>query len=116
MPTVSVVELNDEGQEIEERTQSFQVDEGEVVFDALDNQGHKLPHGCLSGSCGSCRIQILEGDENLSTPSYIEGNTIENISKDYIEKNGREFMQDKKIRLSCRARANGDVKICPLKK
>ncbi|EQC45967.1 2Fe-2S iron-sulfur cluster-binding domain protein [Bacteriovorax sp. DB6_IX] len=114
---MSVVELDADGNEIPGSEKSFQVDTGDVIFDSLDNQGHKLPHGCLAGSCGSCRILVLEGAENLAKSSVIEANTVDNIAKDYREKLGENFVKDKTIRLSCRARLkeDGPVKIGALK-
>jgi len=116
MPTVSVVELDNLGNEIAGTTKEFQVDTGDLIYDSLDNQGYKLPHGCLAGSCGSCRILILEGVENLAGTSVIEANTIENIVKDYKQDKGEEFTKGRTFRLSCRARVSaGDIKIGALK-
>jgi ferredoxin len=116
MPTVSVVDLDIEGNEIPGTEKEFQVDTGDLIYDSLDNQGFKLPHGCLAGSCGSCRILILEGKENLAGTSVIEANTVENIVSDYKDKKGDQFIQGKTIRLSCRARVSeGNIKIGALK-
>ena len=114
MPTVSVVEIDENGKEITDSAKEFQVDTGEILFDSIDNQGCKLPHGCLAGSCGSCRVLILEGEDNFSPPSVIEANTVENIIDDY-KKSGSTIASENKVRLSCRARITGDVKIAPLK-
>lgn len=110
MPTVLVV--NPENDEIIEE---FEVESGEVIFDQLDAQGKTLPHGCLAGSCGSCRILVIEGSQNLNDPGAIESDTIKALEESYIQKNGTEFMTNKKIRLSCRARVNGNVKIGMIK-
>lgn len=110
MPTVLVAKAasSDEREE-------FQVKEGEILFDQLDAQGKTLPHGCLAGSCGSCRIEVIEGAENLSEPGAIETDTLKALQKSYTEKYGAEFIADKTLRLSCRARVNGNVKICAIK-
>ena len=105
MPTVSLVNKNLE----------FQVDEGEVLFDALDSQGERLPHGCLAGSCGACRIEVLEGAENLKPPSLVEQNTIESIREEYEKKHGAGSLDGRTIRLACRARVLGDVKFKPFR-
>ncbi len=104
MPTVSVVRSTEEMAE-------FEIPSGEVLFDSLDNLGETLPHGCLAGSCGSCRILVIEGKENLSPPSAIEQDTINHIRISYGEKFGEAYLQGKTIRLSCRARVQGNVKI-----
>lgn len=114
MPTVSVVEIDDSGNEIEGSEKNFQVDTGDVIFDALDNKGCKLPHGCLSGSCGSCRIMVIDGENNLANMSVIESNTVNSIVEDYKSSN-IEYVKGKPVRLSCRARVNGDIKITALK-
>lgn len=93
----------------------FEVNEGEVLYDALCDQKLELPHGCLSGSCGACRIDVLEGQENLSAPTYVEKDTIESLVKEFSETHGESFLKGKTIRLSCRARVNGDVTIKPIK-
>ena len=88
----------------------FEVDEEDILFDALDNHGCKLPHGCLAGSCGACRIEVIEGEENLKPASAIEMNTIEAIVENYEKRNGQGSAAGKKIRLACRARVRGEVK------
>jgi ferredoxin len=95
---------------IEGDDKEYEVAESEVLFDALDNQGLKLPHGCLAGSCGACRIEILEGKENLKAPSRIEQDTIASIKANYVRLNGEEALGDREVRLACRARVLGDVK------
>lgn len=110
MPTVSVISKLPN-----EKEQKFEVTEGKILFDELERQGLILPHGCLAGSCGSCRIEILEGAENLSLPGAVEADTVEAIKNNYCEKNQSEVVANKNIRLSCRAKVLGDVKIIILK-
>ena len=73
MPTVS----------IKGHTTTYQAQDKEIIFDALERQGVELPHGCLAGSCGACRIEVHEGCENLSEPGPIEANTLEAIKVNY---------------------------------
>lgn len=105
MPTVSIQDLN----------KDFEVKDGEVIYDALSDQGHELPHGCLSGSCGACRIDVISGKENLSDAGAIEQNTIEAVSDEFAGKYGKEFVESKTIRLACRAKVRGNVVIKPIK-
>jgi ferredoxin len=93
----------------------FEVKENEIIFDALDNAGEKLPHGCLAGSCGACRIEIIEGSENLKPPTEVEQNTIESIEQNYDRIHGEGSAKEKNIRLSCRTRVRGDVTFTSLK-
>lgn len=95
--------LEEDGQ-----TKEYQVSGEKSLYVELEAQGVKLPHGCLAGACGACRIEVLEGSENLSTPSVIEQDTIDAISND----NGYNSTT---TRLSCRASASGNVKFRPLK-
>ena len=101
MPTVSI-----KGENLE-----FQVKEKSIIFDALDDQGHELAHGCLAGSCGACRVLIADGAHNLSEPSLIEQNTIESILVNYRRIHGADWLKGKTIRLACRAKVLGDVTI-----
>jgi ferredoxin len=86
--------------------QTFDVNENEILYDSLSDRGFNLPHGCLSGSCGACRVEIITGQENLAPPGIIEQNTIDSLTAELGAKN---------IRLSCRAKVLGDVEIQPLK-
>lgn len=102
MPTVLVKPLSPN-----EKEQKFEVESGKVLYDELERQGLILPHGCLAGSCGSCRIEIVEGAENLSNAGAVESDTIHHIKDNYPV--------NKIIRLSCRAKVNGDITISLLK-
>ncbi|MFG1493347.1 2Fe-2S iron-sulfur cluster-binding protein [Halobacteriovorax sp. GFR7] len=93
----------------DEQVTEFTIEEGQTIFDAIQDQGLTLPHGCLSGSCGSCRIQIIEGAENLQKPGIIEENTIEAIAPEHKE------VSEGNIRLACRAKVTGDIKFSILK-
>lgn len=94
--------------------ESFEVPLGMTLFDAVAECGVDLPHGCLSGSCGACRIEVLSGAENLAPPTVIEADTIMAIKDEYAKNEGPSFLEGKTIRLSCRARVNGDVEIVPM--
>ena len=115
MPTVSVVSYDHEGNLIAGEVKEVEVEEGEILFDELERQGEHLPHGCLAGSCGSCRVQVLEGEKNLTPAGAIEQDTLTHLKLTYCQKYGEDFLKGKTIRLSCRAKVHGDVKITPLK-
>jgi ferredoxin len=110
MPTVLLVATAPN-----EKDKKAEVNQGQLIFDELESQNIQLPHGCLAGSCGVCRIEILEGENNLSPQSTVETDTILAIKKNYHETNRAELVTNKCIRLSCRARVMGDVKISLLK-
>lgn len=94
---------------------TFDVKEGEILYDSLFDRGHELPHGCLSGSCGACRVEILSGKENLLAPGVIEQNTIESLKDEFKNIHGEAFLLNKELRLSCRAKITGDIVIRPIK-
>jgi ferredoxin len=94
---------------------TFEVKEGEILYDSLYDRGHELPHGCLSGSCGACRIEVISGKENLMASGVIEKNTIDSLKEEFTKVHGEEFVKGKEIRLSCRAKVLGDVNIRPIK-
>lgn len=118
MPTVSVVKINSDGEQILGPEENFEANESQTIFDAAEDNKLNLPCGCLAGSCGSCRVFILEGSENLIAPSVIEENTLKNIAGDYKSKDpSSPFGNQSRIRLSCRAKLNGkgNVKLAPFK-
>lgn len=100
MPTVLV-----KAKSPSEKDQKFEVNEGAILYDELERQSLVLPHGCLSGSCGACRIEVVEGAENLSTPGAVEADTIAHLKQDSSDLNKIV------IRLSCRAKVLGNIKI-----
>lgn len=85
---------------------SIEIQTNGILYDELEKANIILPHGCLSGSCGACCIEILEGMENLSKPSTIEENTLSDLRRDKNIEN---------IRLACRAKVLNDVVIKILK-
>lgn len=87
----------------------FEVQEGEVLYQAFSDRGIELPHGCLSGSCGACHMEILSGKENLSPPGRVEQDTLNSLEQEYRKTRQDGQMQDRFIRLSCRAQVKGDV-------
>lgn len=100
---------------IKDSDKTFNVNDGEIIYDALDDRGEKLPHGCLSGSCGACRVEIVIGKENLDAPGAVEQNTIDSLKEEFAVTYGEEFVDRTEIRLACRAKIRGDVTIKPIK-
>lgn len=105
MPTVSILDTD----------KTIEVKDGEILYDSLYDRGYELPHGCLSGSCGACRVEIISGKENLAPAGVIESNTIEALQDEFKKIHGEDFVKDKEIRLSCRAKISGDVCLRPIK-
>ena len=100
MPAVSI-HLKDVG------TRSFELADGEVLYEGLERQGLELPHGCLAGSCSTCKVIILEGSENLDGPGVIEADTLASVYQN------NPSIKNKVIRLSCRAKVLGPIRAMP---
>jgi ferredoxin len=83
------ITLKDPHQEEESR-------DGESIQEVCEDK-FNIPFGCKDGICGTCRIKVLEGNENLS------------------EKNEQEkdmFPEDPTERLACQCTLkDGDVEI-----
>jgi len=105
MPRVSILDTE----------KFFDVNENEILYDALADRGEELPHGCLSGSCGACRIEVSMGADKLSTLGVIEKNTVDAVVDEFNKTRGEEFLNGKTVRLACRAKVLGDCTIKPLK-
>lgn len=101
MPTV-LVQIHKKSDQSFIETKIFTVDSNAIIYDALESQDFVLPHGCLAGSCGSCRIEVLKGKDSFSEMSAVEKDTVESLTK---ENPGKD------LRLSCRARIKGDIEI-----
>ncbi|WP_163576219.1 2Fe-2S iron-sulfur cluster-binding protein [Halomonas faecis] len=66
---------------------------------AVDNPG-AIPFRCKQGICGSCRIQIIEGGENASSPSKEES--------DFLMRLGHDTDN---TRLACQTHAYGSLRV-----
>ena len=96
MPKVSLLDTN----------QVFEISQDDILHDALDTQGYKLPHGCLAGSCGACRVEVINPDA-LHPAGAVEQNTIDALNEERVQSG----LQPLVIRLSCRAKVKDDVEI-----
>ena len=105
MPTV-LVHLDFPNEKEEKGPIEYKVNVNQILYDELDRQGLQLPHGCLAGPCGSCRIHVIKGIENLSPMGVVEADTVQHLQSEY---------PGKTIRLACRAKVLGDIEIIPFK-
>jgi ferredoxin len=108
MPTVLVhlESPNSPSEKSKLASREYKVNVSQILYDELERQGLQLPHGCLAGSCGSCRIHVIKGIENLSPMGVVETDTVMHLKDSY---------PGKTVRLSCRAKVLGDIEITPLK-
>ncbi|WP_151669750.1 NADH:ubiquinone reductase (Na(+)-transporting) subunit F [Nitrincola schmidtii] len=47
----------------------IEVEEGQTILDAALRQGVWLPFACGHGTCGTCKVQVVEGDADLGNAS-----------------------------------------------
>lgn len=111
MPTVSVKKIGNNGRPTPENEGQFSCNDGAVLWEALDNQGLKLPHGCLSGSCAACRVEVISGENLLAPMGPTESMTIERFKTNYQRRPNAQNLEGKTIRLSCQAKIQGDGEI-----
>ncbi len=48
------------------------VPEGGALVDTCDDHGAPVPFSCKSASCGTCRVEVLEGESELLPPAREE--------------------------------------------
>ncbi len=78
----------------------LEVESGTLLMEALLKAGFPVASSCHGdGICGKCRIQILEGVENLS-----KINEVEQLVRDRIG-------IAKEYRISCQSRVMGEILI-----
>lgn len=111
MPTVSVKKLNPNGSPSPQNDGHFNCEKDAALWEALDGQGYKLPHGCLSGSCTACRVMVLSGENSLAPMGPTEATAIERFKENYKMRPNAIDLEGKTIRLSCQAKISGDEPI-----
>ena len=53
----------------------FEIDAqpGEAIMDITDaNPAAEVPYSCRAATCGTCRVEVLEGGDSLSSPDEYE--------------------------------------------
>ncbi len=75
-----------------------------LLVDINVDNPNALPFRCKKGICGSCRIEVIAGHENLCAPSDEENKFVERLG-----------YSTKTMRLACQVRVGGDIKIRPCK-
>lgn len=54
---------------VEPTGEVFEVEEGQTLLDAALRQGVWLPFACGHGTCGTCKVQVMEGDADVGAAS-----------------------------------------------
>lgn len=81
---------------IEPLGETIEVDEEQTLLDAALRQGIYLPHACCHGLCGTCKVQVLEGEVEHGDASPFAL---------------MDFEREEGMTLACCATALGDVVI-----
>lgn len=72
---------------------------GETLMDITDaNPAAEVPYSCRTATCGTCRVEVLQGADALSTPDQFELEVLEIFGD-----------TPGKVRLCCQARLASDV-------
>lgn len=82
--------------EIEPLGEAVELAEEQTLLDAALRQGIYLPHACLHGLCGTCKVQVVEGEIEHGDASPFAL---------------MDFERDEGMALACCATALGDVVI-----
>ncbi len=82
-----------------EMANSFEVPDGTTILVAAVRNGVELRHDCTEAICGTDRVRIIEGMDNLSA---VEDN--EDLTLGMLDSNENQ-------RLGCVARILGDVTV-----
>ena len=77
--------------------QSFEVEDGTTILVAAIRNGVKLPHDCTEAICGTDKVRIVAGENNLSPADDNEELTLSMLESDPAD------------RLGCVAKVLGDV-------
>jgi len=48
---------------------TIEVEDGQTILDAALRQGIYIPHACCHGLCGTCKVEILEGEADIGDAS-----------------------------------------------
>jgi phenol hydroxylase P5 protein len=81
---------------IEPLGQTVEIDDGQTILDAALRAGVYLPHACCHGLCGTCKIQVVEGEVDHGQASSFAL---------------MDFERDEGACLACCASAQGDLVI-----
>jgi phenol/toluene 2-monooxygenase (NADH) P5/A5 len=81
---------------VEPIEETVEVAEGQTLLDACLRAGIWLPHACGHGLCGTCKVEVLDGevDHGAASPFAL-----------------MDFERDEGFTLACSATAHGDVTI-----
>jgi ferredoxin len=74
---------------------------GTRVIEISEKVGAGIIYGCRECDCGTCIMDVVSGDKNLSEPSLLEDKVL------------KENLAGRHQRLACQAQVLGDVTVKP---
>lgn len=75
---------------------------GTRIIEISEKVGAGITYGCREGDCGTCIMKVVEGWDNLTEPSVLEGKVL------------RDNYAGKHHRLACQAQVlGGDIAVKP---
>jgi len=100
---------------------------GTRIIELSEGVGSYINYSCREGDCGTCLLQVIKGEENLSKPSELEQNALLEKFREIVDgwRNAptveamesriqRENFAGKHVRLACQTQVFGDVTVAPL--
>jgi 2Fe-2S ferredoxin len=84
----------------------LEVDPGETIIEAAWRLGFSWPTACYAqATCTSCFVEVLDGEQHLSPVGEEERDALDHRFS------GRARVDMTRIRLACRARPRGEVRV-----
>jgi ferredoxin len=80
---------------------TLNVPAGTRVIEVSEKVWAGIVYGCREGDYGTCMMHVLDGGNNLTTPSVLEDKVL------------RENMAGRRDRLACQAQILGDCRVKP---
>lgn len=68
-----------------------EVPSGTRLIEVVDAAGADVTFGCRNGTCGTCRVRIVEGMESLSQPTPEERDFLKALDANSDERLGCQF-------------------------
>lgn len=68
-----------------------EVPHGTSLAEVVDASGADITFGCKSGTCGTCRVRVVDGLENLSPTTPEERDFLSSLEAEANERLGCQF-------------------------
>lgn len=85
--------------EVVNTNQIFEIEEDVALSKQLDSSNSPILFGCRTGICGTCLLNVEEGEENCNEKTEDEEEFLEIVT------------DDKSARLGCLVKCHGNIKV-----